>query len=329
VGDVESRRTFIQFRSEDMVQASATPWFSQHAAEMRPKIDAALAELTAFSSSPDRFGWRCPPRLREAMCYMLLAPGKRLRPMVVLLSARACGKPVEAALHAACAVEMVHTYSLIHDDLPCMDDDDLRRGQPTCHRKFDEATAVLAGDALLALAFEVLAAGPRSGQPLPRDAAAACCAALAKAAGATALVGGQADDLAAEETQDGSLEQLLAIHARKTAAMFVASARLGGICAAATPTQLDALAQYGHNLGLAFQIMDDLLDVRGQEASVGKRLGKDSRRGKLTYPGLIGVDESLRKAEEHVERARGALSLFGSDAEGLDALALYVVERDR
>ncbi|MBI1902219.1 MAG: polyprenyl synthetase family protein [Planctomycetia bacterium] len=315
-----------------MVQASATNWFAQHAAEMRPKIDAALAEFTSFagplSGPADALGWRCPPRLREAMRYMLLAPGKRLRPLVVLLSANACGKAAEVALHAACAVEMVHTYSLIHDDLPCMDDDDLRRGQPTCHRKFDEATAVLAGDALLALAFEALAAGPRTGQSLPRDAAAACCAVLAKAAGATALVGGQSDDLAAEES-DGGLDQLLAIHARKTAAMFVASARLGGICAGASAVQLEALTQYGHSLGLAFQIMDDLLDVRGQESNVGKRLGKDSRRGKLTYPGLIGVDESLRKAEEHIERARGAVSALGSDAAGLDALALYVVERDR
>ena len=184
------------------------------------QIDAALDRYTDFSAD-------CPGRLREAIRYSLLAPGKRLRPMLVLFAAEACGSNSGAAIPAACAVEMVHTYSLIHDDLPAMDDDDLRRGRPTCHKAFGEAVAILAGDALLALAFEVLASHVH-----PPLAAARCCAVLAEAAGATALVGGQADDLALEFTA-GDMATLENIHRRKTGAMFVASLRLAGYVAGA------------------------------------------------------------------------------------------------
>jgi geranylgeranyl diphosphate synthase type II len=297
------------------VQTSA-PRFPQLAESLRDRIDAALAVY----AQP---GEGCPAALGEAVRYSLLAPGKRLRPMLVLLAAEACGGSVEAATPAACAVEMVHAYSLVHDDLPAMDDDDLRRGRPTCHKQFGEAMAILAGDALLALAFEVLGR-----DVYPPEVAARCCAALAEAAGACQLVGGQADDLA-ETPPDAGLEMLQAIHHRKTGAMIEVSLWLGGTIAGADARQLDALERYGRSLGLAFQITDDLLDVRGDEGAVGKRVGKDHQRGKLTFPGLLGVDSSHRRAEQLVEEACGALAPFGGEAEGLDALARYVLERNR
>ncbi len=226
------------------------------------------------------------------------------------------------ALPAACAVEMVHTYSLIHDDLPAMDDDDLRRGLPTCHAKYGEATAILAGDALLAHAFEILA------RDTPPATAARCVAELARAAGATELVGGQADDLAAENA-GGTLHELERIHRRKTGALFLASLRLGAIIAEASEQQFSALDRYGKALGLAFQITDDLLDYSGDAEQLGKRVGKDEDRGKLTFPGLLGVDESRRRARELVLEAIDALTIFGSAAIGLEGLARYVLERNQ
>src|SRR5208337_4439635 len=232
----------------------------------------------------------CPDRLREAIRYTLLAPGKRLRPMLVLMAAETCGGSLSAAMPAACAVEMIHNYSLIHDDLPAMDDDDLRRGRPTCHKVFGEALAILAGDSLLSLAFQVLAEGVR-----PQSVATDCCATLAEAAGPCQLVGGQADDIAAErggsEQAIRCREHLEAIHARKTGAMIRVSLRLGGLIAGAKPDLLGALDEYGRRLGLAFQITDDLLDVRSTAESMGKRVGKDAEKGKITFPGLLGVDE--------------------------------------
>jgi len=301
-----------------MNSISPTSSFVEYAGKARVRIDRALAEYATFPPG-------CPPRLEEAIRYSLLAPGKRLRPLLALFAAEACGGSIEAALPAACAVEMVHTYSLIHDDLPAMDDDDLRRGRPTNHKVYGEALAILAGDALLALAFELLAS-----RVTPPTVAAACCQALAKAAGPAALVGGQADDLAAEvQASDSPLQALESIHLRKTGAMLCVSLRLGGLVAGATPGQLDKLDAYGRRLGLAFQIMDDLLDVRGEEAATGKRVGKDSGRGKLTYPGLLGADESRRRAQTLIAEACAELSSFGAAADGLDALARYVLERDR
>lgn len=303
---------------EPMVPTAALS-FADYASSARERIVAALDECTSFAPG-------CPARLREAIRYSLLAPGKRLRPLLVLWSAEACGGDPQQALPAACAVEMVHTYSLIHDDLPAMDDDDLRRGRATNHRVYGEALAILAGDALLALAFETLA------RRLRPELAAACCAALGEAAGPAALVGGQAGDLASEsagEFADGGLDILESIHARKTGAMLSVSLRLGGLCAGGTPVQMEALQVYGRRLGVAFQIMDDLLDVRGNEADVGKRVGKDSHRGKLTFPRLLGVAESARRAEELVTEACRALAPFGAAAAGLDALARYVLKRDR
>jgi len=288
----------------------------QFAQAARPRVESALADLIEQHAGG-------PPRLNEAIRYSLLAPAKRLRPLLTLMAAEACGAPVDEALPAACAVEMIHTYSLIHDDLPAMDDDDLRRGQPTCHKVFGEALAILTGDALLTLAFEVLARHVR-----PAEAAVECCTVLASAAGPSALVGGQADDLAVQESS-GSAELLEAIHARKTGALFIASLELGTIVAGADRPEREALRQYGRQLGLAFQITDDLLDVRGSTDSLGKQVGKDSTRGKLTFPAVWGIDESARKAEQLIDAACSSLTLFGPAAGNLEALARYVMERDR
>jgi geranylgeranyl diphosphate synthase type II len=282
----------------------------------RRRVDAALMGYTDLDDG-------CPQDLREAMRYSLLAPGKRLRPMLVYLAAEACGGTAEAATPAACAVEMVHTYSLIHDDLPAMDDDDLRRGRPTCHKVYGEALAILAGDALLTLAFDVLAS-----RVVHPAAAARCCAILAEAAGACNLVGGQVDDIRGD-LHAGGRAALESIHRRKTGAMIVASLRLGAVTAGADSVQLEALDRYGRCLGLAFQITDDLLDVRGQQDQMGKRVGKDAAMGKVTYPGLFGVDESRRMAEELVADACVALELLPDRAIGLTAVADYVLQRDR
>lgn len=312
--------------------------FSEIAHSLGPQIDAALDAYTQCESGG------CPASLREAMRYSLLAPGKRLRPMLVLLAAQACGAPAGAALPAACAVEMIHAYSLIHDDLPALDNDDLRRGRPTCHKAFDEATAILAGDGLLTLAFEILARDIQPGAT-----AASCCAALARAAGPCNMVGGQVDDLAAEkrgttrctdpalknaaapadENSDADAALLHSIHARKTGAMISVSLRLGALVAGATPQQIAALDAYGDGLGLAFQITDDLLDVQSSESAMGKRVRKDAARGKLTFPALLGLDRSARQAQQWIERACESLSPFGPAAEQLRAVARYVLERNR
>ncbi len=291
------------------------------AQSLRAQIDAALRQFVELDAD-------CPSQLREAIQYSLLAPGKRLRPQLVLFAAQACGGTIEDALPAAVAVEMIHAYSLVHDDLPAMDDDDLRRGRPTCHKKFDEATAILVGDALQARAFEVLAT-----EIAPADRAARCCAELAQAAGASALVGGQADDLASEflEAADNNqaIEQLEWIHRRKTGALFRVSLRLGAIVAGGSDQQLAALDAYGEHLGLAFQVVDDLLDVSGSENEVGKRLGKDTARGKTTYPAVMGIEASQERAAALVNAACQSLQLFGASAEPLRDLAQFVRRRNR
>lgn len=298
-----------------MVHASSsstsTPWM-----ENRGFIDRALEQYADL-------GDRCPARLQQAIQYSLLGPGKRLRPQLVLLAAEACGSSIESALPAACAVEMVHAYSLIHDDLPAMDDDDLRRGRPSCHLQFDEATAILAGDALQARAFEIVASEVK-----PAEVAAACCVELARAAGAAGMVGGQADDLTAE-VAGGGIAELESIHRRKTGAMLVVSLRLGALVANAPRQDLDRLERYGTKLGLAFQIVDDLLDLQGDEDQVGKRTGKDADRGKLTFPRLLGAQESRRRAARLVDDACQALGALNGTTRRLEQLAHYVVERNR
>ena len=297
-----------------MSAAAVNEEFAERSRSLRRRIDDALASCVDYG--PD-----CPPHLAEAIRHSLLAPGKRLRPQLVLMSCQACGYDDRKAMPAACAVEMIHTYSLIHDDLPAMDDDDLRRGLPCSHAKFGEATAILAGDALLAQAFEVLAKG------LPSAIAARCCGELAAAAGAENLAGGQEDDLKAQFAGLG-IEQLERIHRRKTGAMIRVSLRLGGIVGQADETQLTDLDTYGVKLGVAFQIVDDLLDLQGDEAALGKRAKKDSDRGKLTFPSVLGVAESRRRAERLIEEAIVALAPFGTRASGLRSLARYVLERN-
>jgi geranylgeranyl diphosphate synthase type II len=270
----------------------------------------------------------CPPSLAEAISYSLLAPGKRLRPLLVLLAAEASGGRDAEALPAAAAVEMIHTYSLIHDDLPAMDDDDLRRGLPTCHKKFGEALAILTGDALLTLAFGALAEGYSPAT------AAACCRELARGAGTVGMVGGQADDLAWEK-RGGTIHDLEDLHARKTGALFRACLHLGLWSAqgertgGVDRTLKEALDGYGRGFGLAFQITDDLLDVHSSAERTGKRVQKDAIRGKLTYPGFLGVPESRRRAEQSIREACDCLTPLGPSGRWLAALARSILERDR
>lgn len=268
-----------------------------------------------------QFGPGCPTALQQAIRYSLLAPGKRLRPLLVVTAAEVCGGAILDALPAACAVEMIHAYSLIHDDLPAMDNDDLRRGQPTCHIKFGEATAILAGDALLPLAFEVLARDSKTPVIASRS-----CLTLAQAAGARELVGGQADDLAGQFSQ-GNLEMLQGIHHRKTAALLAASLKLGAISASASNDSIEQLENFGRKLGLAFQITDDLLDFRGDQDKMGKRVRKDQNLGKLTYPALLGEAASQAWSERLIGEAQSILAPFGDRARPLHDLAAYVVQR--
>jgi geranylgeranyl diphosphate synthase type II len=286
-------------------------------------LRAAVAAFEGYlPGALDRAG-DCPPRLREAMAYSLLAPGKRLRPALVMLACEAAGGTADGALPAAAAVEMVHTYSLIHDDLPAMDDDDLRRGRATCHKQFGEALAILAGDALLTLAFQVLA------ESYPPAVAAACCRELARGAGAAGMVGGQVEDLAWENDPSGAVADLERIHARKTGALFRACLRLGAVVAGAGPTVIEALDAYGREFGQAFQIADDLLDVEGSAQDAGKAVGKDAARGKLTYPGLLGVPESRNRAAGHCRAAAVALAPLGPAGGKLTGLLDMILNRDR
>lgn len=287
----------------------------------RQAVDAAL----------DRFTGTCegsPNRLTEAIRYSVLAPGKRLRPVLVLWACEAISGQWQSAIPAACAVEFIHVYSLIHDDLPAMDNDDLRRGQPTCHIKFDEATAILAGDSLQMLAIEVLS------HHLPTDAALKCCQILSRLAGRGFLVGGQVDDLSAEgrfgdipELSRDPLNFLKKIHRRKTSALIEASLHLGGAIAGASSTQSQALSDYGQAIGLAFQIVDDCLDVESTSEHLGKNARKDSNLGKLTYPGLLGLEPSKKMARELIDQARTALAVFGQQGSKLEALADYIIQR--
>ena len=268
----------------------------------------------------------------------MLGGGKRLRSVLCLMAAEACGGDGEAALPAACALEMVHTYSLIHDDLPAMDDDDLRRGRSSCHRAFDEATAILAGDGLLTLAFEVVA------REVCPGAALRCVAILAEAAGPSGMVAGQMADLQAEgrtESQEqgrrgtpaagttATLAALEAIHRRKSGALLRAPLRMGAVIAGAPENCIEALDRYGKAVGLAFQIVDDLLDVQGDESKLGKRVGKDSELGKWTYPRFLGVDGSRRRARQLADEAVAELEPLGPRGERLRDLALALLERDR
>jgi len=282
-------------------------------AALRDRVDEALRR------------WLLPPHeelvreLREAAEYAVFSGGKRMRPLVCLLVAEACGGAADAALPAAVALELIHCYSLAHDDLPAMDDDDLRRGRPTCHKKFGEGMAILAGDALLTRAFEVVA------RELPPAVAAPCAADLAHAAGIAGMVNGQAADLLGEG-QAPTEERVRWIHARKTAALFRAAAGCGARCAGAPAPLLDAAAGFGEAIGLAFQVVDDLLGKGGDPSRTGKPVGKDDERRKLTYPAAIGIAAARARAAELTARARDAATKLPRPAE-LDALALELERR--
>ncbi len=265
-----------------------------------------------------------PKDLRTALAYTLSAPGKRIRSMLVLWCCElVCGEETPNAWTAAGAIEMVHTYSLVHDDLPAMDDDDLRRGRPTCHKAFDEATAILAGDALLTLAFELLA--EKIDDP---GMAVALAGQLARAAGPAGMIAGQVADLKAENTQ-GSLDSLEYIHIHKTAKMFQCATVMGGLCGRATADQLDALARYGLKIGLGFQIADDILDVSASSEQLGKTAGKDVKAAKCTYPALLGIDKSKELERRLADDAVAALEPFGKRADVLRQLAMALLDREK
>lgn len=288
--------------------------------EVRRWVEEALDDYLPANAP----GGTVPERLAEAMRYSVQAGGKRLRPVLTVLAADACGGDRAQALPAAVAIELIHTYSLIHDDLPAMDDDDLRRGRPSCHKAFDEATAILAGDGLLTLAFELIARHVSS-----PEASRACILALAEGAGPAGMVGGQMADLEAEGQPADSVEALEGIHRRKTGALLRSALRMGAAVAEAPEATVAALDAYGAAIGLAFQIVDDLLDVEGDEAKLGKRVQKDSELGKWTYPALLGIEPSRQKARRLAEEAVAAIEPLGPRGERLRGLAWQLLERDR
>jgi len=263
-----------------------------------------------------------PATIHKAMRYSLFAGGKRIRPALVLAAAAACGGSEGDAMPLACAVECIHTYSLVHDDLPAMDNDDYRRGKPTNHKIFGEGIAILAGDALLTQAFEITAQcrGWRrySHQTIFRE--------LALAAGSLQLIAGQVADLEGEGKMT-STAQLRYIHERKTSALLCCSARLGGMSANCTPTQLKALTDFGYHVGLAFQVIDDILDVTQTSEKLGKTAGKDTQAQKATYPSIVGLEKSRRIAAQLTHQAFAALNVFKGKALALEALAEYLLKR--
>ena len=266
-----------------------------------------------------------PARLHTAMRYSLEAGGKRLRPVLVLAAAEFCGVTDDAAVPAAVALECVHTYSLIHDDLPCMDNDDLRRGRPTAHKAFDEATALLAGDGLLTQAFALLATSyadrPALATALVRE--------LADTAGSRRLIGGQMEDLLAEKKADATAAELEFIHLNKTAAMIEAALVMGGLIGGADDVVCANLRRAGRHLGLAFQIIDDVLDATADSATLGKTPGKDARAGKTTYVGLHGLDPSRQIARDHTEAAIAVFNSLAGDTRFLRALVESMASRLR
>jgi geranylgeranyl diphosphate synthase type II len=283
----------------------------------RRRVDAALRRYLPAPGA-------VTPTVRRAMTYSLFPGGKRLRPILALTACRALGGRPANVLPCAAAIEMIHTYSLIHDDLPALDDDDLRRGRATSHRVFGEAMAILAGDALLTHAFEIAASWPRG----PRFDArrVRSIAVLAHAAGVQGMIGGQVMDLEAEGRHT-SLRTLTRLHRGKTGALIRASVEIGGIAAGAGERDLGRLRRYGEGAGLAFQIVDDILDQVGTAERLGKTTGKDLRARKATFPALLGVEGSRRRAERAVVGAVAALAPLGSRAAPLAAIARFIVER--
>lgn len=296
--------------------ASGNADLREYLAERCQLVDAALERLIPG-------GGTRPATLHKAMRHSMFAGGKRLRPVLCLAAAEACGGRVEDAIYNACAVECLHTYSLIHDDLPCMDDDDMRRGVPTCHKVYGEAMALLAGDALQALAFELVTKTPVAAN----HPGAVMVLELARTAGSLHLVGGQVADLEGEGRKL-PLEDLRFIHEGKTAALLTTSVKLGGMSANGSTEQLRALHDFGMATGLAFQIIDDILDVTQTSEKLGKSAGKDIASEKSTYPALMGLEASREEAHKLTEAANRALDVFGDSAARLRQLADYLLNRD-
>ena len=286
-------------------------------AERRRQVDEALERWLPLQEDH-------PPKIHEAMRYSVFAGGKRLRPILALLACEAVGGTPEDAMPAAAALEMVHTYSLIHDDLPAMDDDDYRRGRRTCHRVYGEAIAILAGDALLTHAFQVLADAART--RLRPEGRLQVIAEIAEAAGSRGMVGGQAMDILAEG-HEIDRPTLLYLHTHKTGALIRASVRVGGIAGGAEAERLQVLTRYAERVGLAFQIVDDILDIEGATAEMGKTAGSDLRRKKATYPAIMGLEESRRQASHLLEEAKEALCPLGGKGATLAGLADFVGSR--
>jgi geranylgeranyl diphosphate synthase type II len=266
-----------------------------------------------------------PPAIHEAMRYSLFAGGKRVRPVLAIAAAEALGATTANLLPLAGALELIHTYSLIHDDLPAMDDDDLRRGRPTCHKVYGEAIAILAGDGLLTMAFEVLS-DPRRMKAIPARTIVSMIRELSVASGVFGMVGGQVVDIQSEN-REIDFPTLEYIHTHKTGALIRASVRIGALYARAGKRQFEALTRFGELAGLAFQIADDILDVTGKQEELGKDIGSDLEKGKKTFPSFLGLQESGRRAEEVVDEALDALKGFGRKADPLRELAKYIIKR--
>ncbi len=280
------------------------------------EVDRALDQFLPKASTE-------PSTIHKAMRYSLFAGGKRLRPILCLAAAEACGGLTKSALPLACAMECIHTYSLIHDDLPSMDNDDFRRGRATCHKVFGDGIAVLAGDALLTIAFEIAA----QVEAWPRYDLREIFLEISRAAGSRKLIAGQVADLEGEG-RPHTRAQLRYIHENKTAALLTTSARLGAMSADATPMQLSAISNFGRALGLAFQVIDDILDVTQTSEKLGKSAGKDAAAQKATYPAVIGLERSRLEAARLTKQAHDALQPLGKRAETLDVLANYLLERE-
>ena len=288
----------------------------RYIAARQKAVDRALDQFLPKASTR-------PATIHKAMRYSLFAGGKRLRPILCLAAAEACGGKIGTALSLACAVECIHTYSLIHDDLPSMDNDDFRRGRPTCHKIFGDGIAVLAGDALLTIAFEIVSRA----KPTSRYTMSILLREIAGAAGSQKLIAGQVADLEAEGHKTDRV-QLRYIHENKTAAILTTTVRLGAMSMNADARKLSAITKYGRALGLAFQIIDDILDVTQTSEKLGKSAGKDVAAKKATYPAVIGLKKSRAEAKRLTRQAHDALSIFGEKTEALHALANYLLERE-
>ena len=288
--------------------------------EHRHAVERALDQFVAADHES-------PQRVHQAMRHSVFAGGKRLRPILVLAGAEVAGMAAEEVLPAACAVELIHTYSLVHDDLPAMDDSPTRRGRPTCHVLYGEAIAVLAGDALHAFAFELLARNAEAPQ-VPADRVVRAIAELARGIGTRGMVGGQVLDLLASEEPIAAAD-VHEIHRLKTGSLIRACVRIGGILGGASAGELDALSRYGKHVGLAFQIVDDILDVVGEETKLGKGTGSDAAQAKITFPSVFGLEASRRLAQEATSQAILALDPLGDRTRWLRELSMFLLTRDR